>query len=86
MALVNYPVYRQRSIPHGDRAAAASAMSVPKLFLDTLLVPGAEWAFPAMSTAAVVNFDAIRVFGDRIVLPRVFVPAKREGWALRRTA
>jgi hypothetical protein len=51
-----------------------------------LLVPGAEWAFSAMSTAAVVNFDAIRVFGDRIVLPRVFVPAKREGWTLRRTA
>jgi len=23
MALVNYRVYRQRSIPHGDRAAAA---------------------------------------------------------------
>lgn len=74
MAAVTYPVYRRLNIPRGARATAAALLSVPGLFLDTLLVRFAGVAFPAMDHGTVVNFAAILLFGYGVVLLTGFVP------------
>lgn len=74
MALVTYPIYRWFDVPPPGRPAAAAVMSLPGMFLDVLLVAGADVAFPAMSRGAVVNFGAILLFGYAVVLLTGFVP------------
>lgn len=77
MAAVTYPIYWWFDIPRGERAWAAALMSLPGLFLDVLLVLFAGTVFPEMSTAAVVNFGAILLFGYAVVLLTGFVPRAR---------
>lgn len=76
MALVTYPIYRWLAIPYRLRGAAAAAMSVPGMFLDVLLVVGAEAVFPAMEIAAVVNFGGILLLGYAVVLLTGFLPRR----------
>jgi hypothetical protein len=73
MALVTYPVYRWLDVPRSRRPAAAAVMSIPGMVLDVLLVGHAATVFPAMSTAAVVNFGGILLFGYAVVLLTGFV-------------
>ena len=56
-------------------------MAVPGMFLDVLLVLGAEATFPAMDGAAVVNFGAVLLFGYAVVLLTGFVPGPSSGSA-----
>lgn len=68
MALVTYPIYRWRGMAASERPRAAVLMSLPGLFLDTLLVAFAPTTLPAMEPAAVRLFGALLVFGYGIVL------------------
>lgn len=74
MALVTYPVYRWFEVPSAARPAAAAVLSIPGMFLDVVLVLGADVVFPAMGSGAIINFGAILLFGYAVVLLTGFVP------------
>lgn len=77
MLSVTYPVYWWLGLSPDAQRSAAALMSIPGMFLDVLLILFAETVFPAMTTAAVVQFGAILLFGYAIVLVTGFVPLRR---------
>lgn len=73
MVLVTYPIYYRFGIETTHRPQAAALMSMPGMFLDVVLIAFAEILLPNLSTAALINFGAILLFGYAIVLLTGFV-------------